>query len=220
MISITDTASYVARIVSNGPSTTFNKGVGFFLRLASHTVFVSNRHVIHPFDTLTIEMPLIGKITLSSEDYKCIPHKEFDVDLAVVVVDQLEKDNPDFWSRIEHSILSESSIVSRNDVETLPVLQEIAAITMLHDLKFDGIFVPVVRKGIIASPISITKDLILSDLLCVSGNSGSPVFLLPYNGTSPRLLAVVRQKIEDKGSNISLSLCQCAYGLIDFCRWL
>lgn len=219
MIDISSTAMSVARVITEGPKSILNRGVGFFMKLGPHTVFVSNRHVIHPFDTLTIEIPLIGKTVLSAGSYKCLPHKETDVDLAIVIVDRLKEDDPAFWARIEQFVLPETCIVSRNDVVCLPVLQEVAAVTMLYDLKFDGVFAPVVRKGLITSPIGITRDLVFTDLFCISGNSGSPVFLLPYDGAAPHLLAVVRQKIDDKGKPAGLTLCQNAYGLLDFHRW-
>ena len=127
MISISDAAASVARVVNSGSSTTFNRGVGFFMHLASHVIFVSNRHVIYPYDTLTIEIPLIGQTVLASGQYKCIPHKETDVDLAIVIVDRLHNDDPLFWARIERFVLPEACVVPEREMQKLPVLQEISA---------------------------------------------------------------------------------------------
>ena len=219
-MNISDTATCIARITNNGAITSFNRGVGFFLKLGAHTVLVSNRHVIHPFESLTIEVPLKGKITLSSEHYKSISHKETDVDLAIVPIDRLKEDDPVFWYQIEPFVLPELCIISRQEAEHLPVMQEIAAVMMLYNPTFDDVFTSVVRKGIITSPISITRDLLLTDLFCTEGNSGSPVFLLPYDGSAPRLAAIVKQRIDNGGNSMHLTLCQNAYSIADFHRWL
>lgn len=220
MISISDISMFISRVISTGPKTTMNVGVGFFIYLGSHTVFVSNRHVIYPFDTLTIEGPDTDSVTIRSERYKCIPHKETDVDLAIVLVDKLKEDNPVFWSQIQRIILPESSIVSKDRMKRIQALQDIAAVTLLHDLRFDDIFPPVIRKGIVTTPVRITEDLLLTDLFCIKGNSGSPVFLLPFDENTPLLAGITRQAVNHEDTNAHLALCQNAYCILDFLKWI
>jgi len=175
-----------------------NSGIGtsFILNYTSqgklYPFLVTNKHVISgakigrlTFIQMSDGKPLLGiSYTLDISDFEQIwyGHPDSEIDIAVTpfasIVGHITKDGVDiFYRGVGNDI-----IPSEETLKQLDALEEVVFIGYPSGIWDTKNLLPVMRKGITATPIAVDfqgKSQFLIDASVFPGSSGSPVFL--YN---------------------------------------
>lgn len=221
-----DISYYAVQLVaySHDPSVpSVRFGTGCIIRQtgsdAFHYMLVSNRHVIHSFDNLTVKT-CSGSFELKTPDYKPLCHPDGNIDLAMVCIDALAASgSPEAEDLIARAI-PERNILKKPDVLCLNSATGIISASVPNHLGNGISSFPIVRRGIIATPPQITiaeDDVILADIACFPTYSGSPVFLeSSLQDETPLLLGIEKHGPMLRDSfYIHMSILQSAYKLFD-----
>lgn len=182
------------------------KATGFFYsRLYNGKIYnflVTNRHVadgcISPSITIhenRIDRFHLGnKIQINLDDYKIgwFFHKNINVDIAFIPIDNilnnLHKNGVDFYFK---SISSKIIPNFEDEERRIDSIEDIIFIGYPRGLHDNKNLLPIVRKGITATSISINYEGIpcfLIDASMIQGSSGSPVFLIKRYGRDGKIL--------------------------------
>lgn len=166
------------------------KASGFMVSLDDKTYLITNKHVIENIQEITIwlhlvddaDEPLDGHyehtFRLTKENLFLHPNKN--VDLCGIYIDLQNIMNSGKSQGFNIKICSIPEILICKD-HSFPPVQEILMIGYLPGLFDDNNYLPVIRKGITATPINRNfkgNQEFLIDCGCYPGYSGSPIIVL------------------------------------------
>lgn len=175
---------------------TYSVGTGFFLKLNpdllhGETFVVTNRHMVENFSawSLSFFSSINDKLILTkcvnsaprSYRWYCHPNKEIDIAVALIkpFLD-IKNFSPSFRDCIFLKSISQSDIISVNEENKLDAIEDVIFIGYPNGMWDEVNHLPIARKGMTASPLSIDFNGIpqfLVDASMFQGSSGSPVFL-------------------------------------------
>jgi hypothetical protein len=170
-------------------------GTGFiFVYKKDYPFIVTNRHVVEYFNKCKIRFHIkkdgqhkLGNnynVTILESDRNWYFHKDPAIDIAILPIAEIHKKLQDLGIEIYYKCINE---------ELLPSVEQYQEFDAIEEVIFygypDGVYdsvnnLPIIRKGITSSPISIdfeNRPTFLVDASVFKGSSGSPVFRL-YNG--------------------------------------
>ena len=189
-----------ARLPNNSTST----GTGFVFNYVKndkqYLFVVTNKHVIKnsikgklTFNQSDGEKPILGKvftIDYSNFESQWIGHPQDDIDVAIMpfapVLNELSNRGVQIFFRSVTPNLIPSDKLLREDIDAV---EDIVFVGYPSDIYDRRNLLPVVRKGITATPISVDfegKPAFLIDASIFPGSSGSPVFLCNIGSYSPK----------------------------------
>jgi len=179
-------------------------GTGFIFDYAKndkHYMFiVTNKHVIKDtvkgtlaFNLNDSEKPILGKVfTINYSDFRSrwIGHDEEDIDVAVMpftpVLNELSNKGVQiFFRAVTPDLIPNDKLLN----EEIDAVEDVIFVGYPSDIYDKKNLLPVVRKGITATPISVDfegKPAFLIDASIFPGSSGSPVFLCNVGSYSPK----------------------------------
>jgi trypsin-like peptidase len=173
-------------------------GTAFFFNFdrGSGTVMpmlVTNRHVLagmtHAALHLTFEddtgNPIFGRHTrliIQNLQARALYHPDDNVDLALLMIADTIRDNRQAGTPLHYKAVSAEHIVIPVPYDALTAIEEVLMIGYPNSLWDPVNNLPIVRRGITATPIARDyngRPEFVIDAACFPGSSGSPVFL--YN---------------------------------------
>lgn len=183
-----------------------SSGTGFFFsfrkdKTTTLPVIVTNKHVIRHADQGILYFkladssgnPVYGKsvkVSFGSFNKLWITHPDTSVDLAILfllpIVDQYKKEK---GKDLFFVTIPEELITSDSTAKTLTAIEEITMIGYPYGLRDTLNDVPIVRRGITATPIFLNYNLkkeFLIDMPVFFGSSGSPIFIYNQGNWSSR----------------------------------
>jgi|Deesub1362A_J573_1020465.scaffolds.fasta_scaffold01844_8 hypothetical protein len=153
---------------------------------------VTNKHVIQTsnigrffFTKADTTGPLIGQkfeITVQNFEKNWVVHPNNEIDIVVMPLVPLLKQIEEHGQKVYYRSIPLSLIPSKEQEASLTALEEIIFIGYPSGIYDTTNLLPIIRKGITATPISIDyegKPLFLIDAAVFRGSSGSPVLI--YN---------------------------------------
>lgn len=157
-----------------------------------YPALITNKHVVKDADEceLTFHIkdlngnPSNEKITFCvKNDFKnqCIYHPENDVDLAIYNLSNAFYQCKNLGKEVFYSFLDKDLIPSTEDKENFSAIEDIIMIGYPNGLIDQKNNLPIVRKGITATPFFIDYNgnkQFLADIACYPGSSGSPILIL------------------------------------------
>lgn len=173
-------------------------GTGFFFRYdvgdQQYPFIVTNRHVVEGAlsTTFTFHRDEGGKPVLGNSVPVVVEgdgmslwfnHPDVNVDLAVYPLEPLRQHTAKHGNNTFCSIISESMIPSAFDISSLNALEEILFVGYPNGVWDSRNFLPVVRRGTNASPLSVDfdgKPQFIIDASVFGGSSGSPAFIVNH----------------------------------------
>ncbi len=183
---------------TNAEGKVFSTGTGFFFSFLNHSgtavqAIITNKHVIDKaadaFITLTAQKsdgnPDFGKtkrIKLSELVAAWLPHPDPKTDLIAAITGPGFKKLADAGERYMVATCDQSLIPSDDQLKELTPLEEILVVGYPDGISDTINNVPVLRRGITATPVYLDfrgDPFFLLDSAIFPGSSGSPVFL--YN---------------------------------------
>jgi len=189
-----------ARLPNNSTST----GTGFVFNYVKndkqYLFVVTNKHVIKnsikgklTFNQSDGEKPILGKvftIDYSNFESQWIGHPQDDIDVAIMpfapVLNELSNRGVQIFFKSLTPDLIPSDKVLREEIDAV---EDIVFVGYPSDIYDRRNLLPVVRRGITATPISVDfegKPAFLIDASIFPGSSGSPVFLCNIGSYSPK----------------------------------
>jgi hypothetical protein len=192
------------RIEATLPDNSISTGTGSIFSYQkgdNHYPFVvTNKHVIEGsakgklfFIKSDGEKPILGKdLTVQFPDFEnlWIGHPQKDIDVAIMpfgpVLNELDKRGDQIFFRSITQDLIPSDEVVREEIDAV---EEVVFVGYPIDIYDTKNLLPVVRRGITATPISINfegEPAFLIDASVFPGSSGSPVFLCNIGSYSPK----------------------------------
>jgi len=192
------------RIEASLPNDSTSAGTGFVFNYVKndkqYLFVVTNKHVIKnsikgklAFNQSDGEKPILGKvftIDYSNFESQWIGHSQDDIDVAIMpfapVLNELSNRGVQIFFRSVTQDLIPSDKLLREDIDAV---EDIIFVGYPNDIYDRRNLLPVVRKGITATPISIDfeeKPTFLIGASIFPGSSGSPVFLCNVGSYSPK----------------------------------
>jgi hypothetical protein len=192
------------RIEASLPNNSTSTGTGFVFNYVKndeqYLFVVTNKHVIKnsikgklTFNQSDGEKPILGKvftIDYSNFESQWIGHSQDDIDVAIMpfapVLNELSNRGVQIFFRSVTPDLIPSDKLLREDIDAV---EDIVFVGYPSDIYDRRNLLPVVRKGITATPISVDfegKPIFLIDASIFPGSSGSPVFLCNIGSYSPK----------------------------------
>ena len=170
-------------------------GTGFYFNFCMRDnmfvpSIVTNKHVVESADSMTVHFSVFnedGTIAERKERLEVngmlgpwIMHPEPDVDLCVLPIAQVLNGFAEAGKRLAITPLDVSFVAGEEKMKLLSAIEDITMIGYPNGLWDDVNNLPIVRKGITATPVSADyqgKKEFLIDSACYPGSSGSPVLL-------------------------------------------
>lgn len=192
------------RIEASLPDNSTSTGTGFVFNYEKndkqYLFVVTNKHVIKnsikgklAFNLSDGEKPILGKvftINYSNFESQWIGHPQDDIDVAIMpfapVLNELYNKGVQIFFKSITSDLIPSDKLLREDIDAV---EDIVFVGYPNDIYDRRNLLPVVRRGITATPVSIDfegKPAFLIDASIFPGSSGSPVFLCNIGSYSPK----------------------------------
>jgi hypothetical protein len=186
-------------------SGSFTSGTGYYFQFEingnSIPLLVTNKHVIedsitgHLHFTLEDEFgnPNIGdkiKYRISNFENSWILHPEDDIDLCVFPLAKIFQDFRKTGKEIYFMPFQKNEAPSDDNLRELNALEDITMIGYPNGLWDEHNNLPIIRKGITATPPYIdfdNKPEFLIDAACFPGSSGSPFLILNEGSYTPKL---------------------------------
>ena len=174
------------------------EGTGFFFGFlrdndeSSIPTLVTNKHVIegtewvkfHLCITNDGETPISGghvPIIIKNSKQTWIPHPDSSTDIAILPLSSIhDYINVKHNKKVFLKSLSCSLILSNNELKEISVIEDILMVGYPNGLWDEKNNIPIIRRGITATPSYLDfndKKEFLIDCSCFPGSSGSPVFL-------------------------------------------
>jgi len=162
---------------------------------------VTNKHVLLGADTIKFfflesdgEKPILGKpfpFHIDEISHITFYHPNPDIDIAIVPLSPLlktkEKEKPEvkpFLTGIEDKLIPE-----KEDIYDFDALEDIVFVGYPYGIYDEKNLLPVIRRGITATPVYVdynNKPVFLIDASVFPGSSGSPVFIINKGSFSPK----------------------------------
>lgn len=183
------------RIEATSDNNSISTGTGFIFDYTineKHYMFiVTNKHVIagsikgnFSFNLSDGERPILGNVfNINYTDFEkqWIKHSQEDIDVAIMpfgpVLNKLSENGTELFIRsINQDIIPSDNIIE----EDIDAVEDVVFVGYPNDIYDRKNLLPVVRKGITATPFSVDfngKPAFLIDASIFPGSSGSPVFL-------------------------------------------
>lgn len=185
------------KIVTTQANGAIGMGTGFFFQYnldndATATVLVTNKHVVRGAMDGTIritalnadETPNFSDITdvnLTNFEGRWIMHPSNDIDLCVMPVAAIFNKIGDINKRACFAPLREHNLPDYNEIDIYKPTEEIYMAGYPDGLADDLHNLPLIRRGITATPFYISHngaDEFVVDCACFRGSSGSPVMIV------------------------------------------
>ena len=192
------------RIEVTLPNNSISMGTGFIFNYVKNNkqylFVVTNKHVIKDsiegrltFNQSDGEKPILGKVfTIEYPNFEkqWIGHPQQDIDVAIMpfapVLNELSNKGVQIFFKSLTPDLIPSDKLLREEIDAV---EDIVFVGYPSDVYDRRNLLPVVRKGITATPISVDfegKPAFLIDASIFPGSSGSPVFLCNIGSYSPK----------------------------------
>ncbi|WP_421942432.1 S1 family peptidase [Pedobacter sp.] len=188
-------------ITKDGRTDTLDiSGTGFYFYYSTpkgyFPVIVSNKHLINGMNKQILQFkhadsignPLVGlseNVILQNPETKWMLHPDSDVDLAILPIGGLLNNFKSKNISIYFKGFDETLIPNDSTKKSLMAIEEVLMIGYPFGLRDDINDLPVVRRGLTATPFDKDfngKKIFLCDIPVYPGSSGSPVLI--YNPTS------------------------------------
>jgi len=192
------------RIEATLPNNSISMGTGFIFNYVKNNkqylFVVTNKHVIKDsiegrltFNQSDGEKPILSKVfTIEYPNFEkqWIGHPQQDIDVAIMpfapVLNELSNRGVQIFFKSLTPDLIPSDKLLREEIDAV---EDIVFVGYPSDIYDRRNLLPVVRKGITATPISVDfegKPAFLIDASIFPGSSGSPVFLCNIGSYSPK----------------------------------
>lgn len=192
------------RIEATLPNNSISTGTGFIFNHVNNNkqylFVVTNKHVIKnstegklTFNQSEDERPILGKIfTIGYTNFEnqWIGHPEQDIDIAIMPFAPVLNELSNRGIKIFFKSITPNLIPSDKQLrEEIDAVEDIVFVGYPSDIYDRRNLLPIVRRGITATPISVDfegKPAFLIDASLFPGSSGSPVFLCNIGSYSPK----------------------------------
>ena len=192
------------RIEATLPNNSISMGTGFIFNYVKNNkqylFVVTNKHVIKDsiegrltFNQSDGEKPILSKVfTIEYPNFEkqWIGHPQQDIDVAIMpfapVLNELSNKGVQIFFKSLTPDLIPSDKLLREEIDAV---EDIVFVGYPSDIYDRRNLLPVVRKGITATPISVDfegRPTFLIDASIFPGSSGSPVFLCNIGSYSPK----------------------------------
>lgn len=179
-----------------------SSGSGFFFEFNINEkvkipVIVTNKHVVKNSTTGTLYfkkmnpagLPIYGsieKITLPNFSLRWIYHPDTSIDLAILpLFPILNNYSAQTGQKLFYLPISENILPTEKDLAELNSIEDVFMIGYPYGLRDTINDLPIVRKGITATPVKLDynkKKEFLIDMPVYFGSSGSPIFIYNQGG--------------------------------------
>lgn len=160
---------------------------------------VTNKHVIKDAPTGRIlftiaedKKPVLGKtywLTIANFDQWWHGHSDPEVDLAIAPIGAAIRSITDKGISVYHTFIGEDLTPGQKQLEDLDAIEDVVFLGYPNNIWDDVSNLPVIRRGITATPLAVDfrgRKQFLIDASVFPGSSGSPVFILKTGSYSPR----------------------------------
>ena len=192
------------RIEATLPTNSISTGTGFIFNYVKNNkqylFVVTNKHVIKDsikgkltFNRSDGEKPILGKVfTIEYPNFEkqWMGHPQQDIDVAIMpfapVLNELSQRGVQIFFRSITPDLIPSDKQLKEDIDAVEDIVFVGYPSGIYDRRN---LLPVVRRGITATPVSVDfeeKPAFLIDASIFPGSSGSPVFLCNIGSYSPK----------------------------------
>lgn len=169
---------------------------------------VSNKHFFENKNTFKFSMPFINNNEEYTMNYTITiapaTHPTYDIGV-ICINDAIQSLNENFI--LKNKFIEEDDFLNISQ-QSVDSIEEALMIGYPFGLKSDNSTMPLIRHGIIATPLYFNyenKEEFLVDILCFEGSSGSPIFM---NKKDRYYVAgIERSRLEYEKTNIGLGRC-------------
>lgn len=182
----------IESITDNGIST----GTGFFFEFDFNDgkkipIIVTNKHVVKDGKIGTLHFSTVNEnnefiagkkytVKVLNFEKQWIMHPDDNVDLCIFPIAPLIAEADKRHIRIAMALLKKSNIITEEQIKSISVIEDVTVVGYPDGIWDSYNNLPIVRKGITATPIIYDfeqKKEFLIDASIYGGSSGSPVFI-------------------------------------------